>query len=70
GCKRAELLAIYDEEEQHKRLVRYYRIAGFTPLREIGDDFGDIGDRVTWGGVGTLMSTDIRNFMLKWKRTI
>jgi hypothetical protein len=51
GCKRAELLAIYDFEDQHKRLVRYYKIAGFTALREVGDELSSVNDRLVWGGM-------------------
>ena len=49
GCKRAQLLAIYDSEEQHKTLVRYYRRLGFTTMREVGDDWRGAADRMVSG---------------------
>ena len=55
----AELLCIRDDERQHRSLVRFYRRLGFRPLREIGSDLGSLGDRVVWGGEGTLMDIDI-----------
>mmetsp|Transcript_20908 Transcript_20908/g.49277 ORF Transcript_20908/g.49277 Transcript_20908/m.49277 type:complete len:324 (-) Transcript_20908:145-1116(-) len=62
----AEFLAIDDEEFQHKRLVRYYRYAGFKIVKYVGEDFGDIPDRMVWGGCGTLMKQDIPVLMGKW----
>ncbi|KAK9842815.1 hypothetical protein WJX74_002774 [Apatococcus lobatus] len=39
GCTTAEILAIYDEDEQHRRLVAYYeRVLSFTRLREVGNN--------------------------------
>ncbi|KAK9814282.1 hypothetical protein WJX72_003355 [[Myrmecia] bisecta] len=38
GCCKAELLAINDEDRQHKRLVKYYKRFGFVPLREVGNN--------------------------------
>ena len=55
GCKEAEFLAIDDEDRQHKRLVRYYKTAGFDFIKYVGDDFKDIPDRMVWGGCGTLL---------------
>jgi hypothetical protein len=62
----AEFLAIDDEAFQHKRLVRYYRYAGFKVVRYVGDDAKDIPDRLVWGGCGTLMKQDIPVMMAKW----
>ena len=62
----AEFLAIDDEEFQHKRLVRYYKYAGFQFVKYVGDDFQDIPDRMVWGGCGTLMKQDISVLMAKW----
>ena len=45
NCGIAEFLAIDDEEYQHKRLVRLYKLAGFKFVKYVGDDFGDIPDR-------------------------
>lgn len=62
----AEFLAIDDEDFQHKRLVRYYRYAGFKIVKYVGGEFGDIPDRLVWGGCGTLMKQDIPVLMDKW----
>jgi hypothetical protein len=62
----AEFLAIDDEDFQHKRLVRYYRYAGFKVVKYVGDDAKDIPDRLVWGGCGTLMKQDIPVMMAKW----
>lgn len=62
----AEFLAIDDEDFQHKRLVRYYRYAGFKVVKYVGDDPRDIPDRLVWGGCGTLMEQDISKLMAKW----
>eukprot|EP00536_Pseudo-nitzschia_multiseries_P004822 jgi/Psemu1/253971/estExt_Genewise1Plus.C_840027 len=62
----AEFLAIDDEEFQHKRLVRYYRYAGFKIVKYVGEDFSNIPDRLVWGGCGTLMKQDIPVLMQKW----
>mmetsp|Transcript_5710 Transcript_5710/g.14262 ORF Transcript_5710/g.14262 Transcript_5710/m.14262 type:complete len:307 (+) Transcript_5710:221-1141(+) len=62
----AEFLAIDDEDFQHKRLVRYYRYAGFKIVKYVGDDPKDIPDRLVWGGCGTLMKQDIPALMARW----
>jgi len=62
----AEFLAIDDEDFQHKRLVRYYKRAGFTVVKYVGEDVGSIPDRLVWGGCGTLMNADIPVLMGKW----
>ena len=53
--KRAQLLAIFDDEKQHKTLVRYYRKLGFAEMRDVGDDWRGLADRAVWGGVGALL---------------
>jgi hypothetical protein len=57
-CRRARLLAIRDQEWQHRRLVRYFRRLGFTPLRELGGGVADLAPRLLWGGAGLLMDGD------------
>merc|ERR1711874_295739 len=52
-CKEAHLLAIKDEDKQHRGLVRYYKGLGFKTLRE-GEEL-TFQDQVNWGGDGTLM---------------
>uniref|UniRef100_A0A7S3LDP4 N-acetyltransferase domain-containing protein n=1 Tax=Amphora coffeiformis TaxID=265554 RepID=A0A7S3LDP4_9STRA len=66
GCKEAEFLAIDDEDRQHKRLVRYYKTAGFDFIKYVGDDLKDIPDRMVWGGCGTLLRKDISYLLSYW----
>ncbi|MFM7266340.1 MAG: hypothetical protein ACKOZW_12280, partial [Cyanobium sp.] len=54
-CRRATLLAIRDDDAQHRRLVRYFRQLGFEPLRPIGARLADLPTRLVWGGAGLLM---------------
>lgn len=68
GCDRAEFLAIDDEDFQHRRLVRYYKQAGFDFIKYVGDDFGDIPDRMVWGGCGTLLRKDIQYLLEYWSK--
>ena len=57
-CRRARILAIRDDEYQHRRLVRYFRRLGFTPIRELGAGVLDLAPRLVWGGSGLLMDVD------------
>ncbi len=57
-CRQASLLAIRDGEQQHRRLVRYFRQLGFAPLRELGAGAADLAPRLIWGGSGLLMRGD------------
>jgi hypothetical protein len=57
-CRSARLLAIRDGERQHRRLVRYFRRLGFTPLRELAGGPLDLAPRLLWGGAGLLMQGD------------
>jgi len=57
-CRQATLLAIRDQERQHRRLVRYFRQLGFTPVRELGGGAADLAPRLIWGGAGLLMRGD------------
>ena len=54
-CRRARLLAIRDQEAQHRRLVRYFRQLGFEALRPLEGGAGDLAPRLLWGGAGLLM---------------
>jgi len=58
-CRRARLLAIRDNEQQHRRLVRYFRQLGFEPTREVAAAALDLPLRLVWGGAGLLMRGDI-----------
>ncbi|KAL3800130.1 hypothetical protein HJC23_001051 [Cyclotella cryptica] len=70
GCQTCEFLAIDDAEFQHKRLVRYYKTAGFDEVRYVGEELKDIPDRLVWGGCGTLMTEKIDKILTKWTRII
>ena len=54
-CRRARLLAIRDDERQHRRLVRYFQQHGFEPVREVQAALWDLPLRMVWGGAGALM---------------
>mmetsp|Transcript_18410 Transcript_18410/g.28875 ORF Transcript_18410/g.28875 Transcript_18410/m.28875 type:complete len:238 (-) Transcript_18410:1764-2477(-) len=70
GCQTIEFLAIDDAEFQHKRLIRYYKTAGFEEVRYVGEELKDIPDRLVWGGCGTLMTNDVEKVLKKWTRII
>lgn len=70
NCSTAEFLAIDDEDFQHKRLVRFFKRAGFESIRYVGDDVRSIPDRLVWGGCGTLMMCDIENILEKWNEIL
>ena len=70
GCIDAEFLAIDDEEYQHKRLVRYYKNSGFKVIKYVGEDVGDIPDRLVWGGCGTLMREKVDALLEKWTKNL
>ena len=58
-CSRARLLAIRDDEQQHRRLVRYFRQKGFQTQREVEAALWDLPLRMVWGGAGALMSGEV-----------
>ena len=58
-CSRARLLAIRDDEQQHRRLVRYFRQRGFSKSRDVEAALWDLPLRMVWGGAGALMSGDM-----------
>jgi len=63
-CPEAHLLAIFDEEKQHKKLVRYYRSLGFKTMKEPEEI--SFQDQVVWGGKGTMMKVTDEEFMERW----
>jgi hypothetical protein len=69
-CRRARLLAIRDDEAQHRRLVRYFRRLGFEPLKELGGGAGDLAPRLLWGGAGLLMEGDCREGLRRSSLTL
>lgn len=63
-CRRARFLAIRDDEDQHRRLVRYFRRLGFRGCREVGASPLDLALRLIWGGSGLLMAGDCREALI------
>ena len=57
-CRSARLLAIRDNDPQHRRLVRYFQRLGFETIREVGAAAADLPLRLVWGGAGVLMRGD------------
>tara|TARA_Y100001968_G_scaffold99914_1_gene89911 strand:- start:6588 stop:7106 length:519 start_codon:yes stop_codon:yes gene_type:complete len=57
-CKKTRLLAIYDDESQHSRLIRYFRMRKFHLVREVSSSLIDLPLRMVWGGAGSLMVAD------------
>ncbi len=57
-CRSARLLAIYDENNQHEILQRYFRRRGFNTVRKVGSSPLDLPLRLVWGGAGTFMVGD------------
>ena len=57
-CRSARLLAIYDENNQHKILQRYFRMRGFNTVRDVGSSPLDLPLRLVWGGAGAFMVGD------------
>ena len=57
-CRRAQILAIRDDDGQHRRLVRYFRRLGFAPSKELGAALWDLPERLVWGGAGLVMQAD------------
>lgn len=70
GCQYSEFLAIDDEDKQHKRLVRYYKHAGYDFVRYVGEDYTSILDRLVWGGCGSLLRQDIEFLLKYWTRIL
>jgi hypothetical protein len=63
GCVKAEILAINDDDETHRKLVMYYKRLGFKPVREVTGGLADLPHMLVWGGVGTRMDADIEAFI-------
>ena len=64
-CKFARLLAIDDDDIQHKILVRYFLGKGFNLIKTIGTSIGDLPLRLVWGGSGVLMLGECKNVLTK-----
>lgn len=70
SCRAARLLAIRDDEAQHRRLVRYFERLGFTPVRELGAGPVDLAQRLVWGGSGLLMRGDCAEGLRRCERLL
>ena len=68
NCEKARLLAIYDEDGYSKKLVRYFRLIGFSVTKEVGSSPSDLLLRLIWGGAGTLMKGDCKKILNKLER--
>ena len=62
-CRKARLLAIRDDDRQHRRLVRYFRQRGFQPERDVAAAVWDLPLRMVWGGAGALMSGSVEQVL-------
>ena len=62
-CRNVRLLAIYDENNQHKILQRYFRRRGFKTVRNVGSSFFDLPLRLVWGGAGAFMVGDCKEVL-------
>ena len=72
-CARARLLAIRDDEQQHRRLVRYFCQRGFQSMRDVEAALWDLPLRMVWGGAGALMrgeiSTVLERSLRGWRQS-
>ncbi|KAF6257929.1 hypothetical protein COO60DRAFT_1168838 [Scenedesmus sp. NREL 46B-D3] len=68
SCRKAEILAINDDDAWHERLVRYYSYFGFKPVCKVGGQgfFQDLPHLLVWGGEGTRMDADIEEALGRW----
>ena len=64
-CLSARLLAIYDENNQHKILQRYFRRRGFNTVRNVGSTPLDLPLRLVWGGAGAFMVRNCQEVLEK-----
>ena len=68
NCENARLLAIYDEDGYSKKLVRYFRLIGFSVIKEVGSSPSDLLLRLIWGGAGTLMKGDCKKILTRLEK--
>ena len=64
-CRRAQILAIRDDDGQHRRLVRYFRRLGFVPSKDLGAALWDLPERLVWGGAGLVMQADCQVVLVR-----
>ncbi|KAM3573768.1 hypothetical protein VYU27_004270 [Nannochloropsis oceanica] len=70
GCKKAELLAINDDEKSHQLLLGFYRTAGFVVVKEVTNDISCVPDLLVWGGIGTRMDMPVEDYLRRWRSVI
>ena len=71
GCRKAEILAINDDDSWHERLVRYYSYFGFKKVRKVGGNgLSDLPHLLVWGGEGERMDADIERTLKRWTPAI
>lgn len=70
NCINAEFLAINDNDEQHERLIKYYKNSGFNVIKYVDDNIQSIPDRLIWGGCGTLLRNDILYMLTYWTKLL
>ena len=62
-CRQARLLAIRDDERQHRRLRRYFEQRGFSTVRDVEVAVWDLPLRMIWGGAGALMTGTVETVL-------
>jgi hypothetical protein len=67
-CRQARLLAIRDDERQHRRLRRYFEQRGFNTVREVEAAVWDLPLRMIWGGAGALMTGNVETVLQRSTR--
>jgi len=70
GCRKAELLAINDDEKSHRLLLGFYRTAGFVAVKEVTNEIGCVPDLLVWGGIGTRMDMPVEDYLRRWRSVI
>lgn len=67
GCRKAEILAINDDDGWHERLVKYYSYFGFVPVCKVGGNgLSDLPHLLVWGGEGMRMDADVERMLRRW----
>ena len=70
ASNKARLLAIFDNEGNSQKLVRYFRLLGFKIVKEVGSRPIDLLLRLVWGGAGTLMSGECNSILKKLEKKL
>jgi len=70
GSKEVYGLAIDDEDRQHERLKKYLAKYGGKEVRKITDSIHSIGDKLLYGGNGTIIRADIAQLMSRSRKML